>query len=786
MFTHYLKIAFRNLWKYKVQSVINIVGLMIGFAAFFFASYWYQWEHNFDTFHPEVNRTYEITTTGIAKASDGSPTELDQLHINDANFFLQSIPEIETHSSISWARIHYKEGEKKEDMMGLSVDTAFFSMFYSEFVSGSYLNIPFDGTHIVLTEKAAIKYFGKIDCAGEVFQGENGSSKIAGVIKNYPSNTDFHFDFLRLSRSIDNGTGRASFFVRLYENADVKLVRKKIEEHKSVAQVRWNQDEVKNWTFRLRTLSEVHLNCHPELKSRFHNIQLLRFAGILAMLCSLMNCLVLFIGQQQRKYQKNKTFKSIGASNAYLFCKGLADLCLPLLIAIFLSAVALSILFPYYQEYTQWQNYGIYENYINKIDLGELFGYSARWMGIVISLFLLFSSCIIARMLKNTSFQASLFLRNTLIVAQIFIGCFFFFISLSLCKQYLFTQNKDKGIDVENITQIDLGFDNRIVIPSLKEELLRNPLIEDVTCTTDPVLTGMGDHYLSYISAFAFEDNLEEKYSDMYIWVIEPNFFEFFRIKLIEGNWIFDKKDMLINETQIRALGDKNPLNNTIRTALGENIQIRGVVSDYNYSTMQYPIKGLFFHLQQDESFTPPQYVYIKTKPENRIKAIEYAETILKNMAIGEVSEGTRFRLLTDILDELSLPEKTLFQIFGILALASLLVVSFGIFSLVTLTIEQRKKEIGIRKINGAKVSDILLLFIKNYLLLVVVGNVLSLPIAYFFINRWMESYVYRTNLGGWLFAVVFITTGLTVIISVFEKVRIAANENPAEIIKSE
>jgi len=201
---------------------------------------------------------------------------------------------------------------------------------------------------------------------------------------------------------------------------------------------------------------------------------------------------------------------------------------------------------------------------------------------------------------------------------------------------------------------------------------------------------------------------------------------------------------------------------------------------------MQYPIKGLFFHLQQDKSFTPPQYVYIKTKPENRVKAIEYSEKILKNMEVGEVPEGTRFLSLSGIMDKFNLPEKTLFQIFGVLALASLLVVSFGIFSLVTLTIEQRKKEIGIRKINGAEVSDILLLFIKNYLLLVIAGNVLSLPIAYLLINRWMDSYVYRTHLSWWLFAVVFIITALAVIISVFEKVRKSANQNPAEVVKSE
>ncbi|MDR3261891.1 MAG: FtsX-like permease family protein [Tannerella sp.] len=120
-----------------------------------------------------------------------------------------------------------------------------------------------------------------------------------------------------------------------------------------------------------------------------------------------------------------------------------------------------------------------------------------------------------------------------------------------------------------------------------------------------------------------------------------------------------------------------------------------------------------------------------------------------------------------------------------ILSAICILVVSFGIYSLVTLTIEQRRKEIAIRKINGAEIRDILVLFIKNYLLLVIAGNVLSLPTAYFFIDRWLEYYVYRTSLSWWLFALVFIVTCLIVLFSIFEKVRIAAKENPARAINS-
>jgi ABC-type antimicrobial peptide transport system permease subunit len=201
---------------------------------------------------------------------------------------------------------------------------------------------------------------------------------------------------------------------------------------------------------------------------------------------------------------------------------------------------------------------------------------------------------------------------------------------------------------------------------------------------------------------------------------------------------------------------------------------------------MQYPVKGLVFHLQRDDLQTPYQYIYIKTKPENHDIAVQHVKAVLETVETGDVAPGRQILDVQDIQDEFDRPEKTLFRIFGFLSLICILVVSFGIYSLVTLTIEQRKKEIAIRKINGAEVRDILVLFIRNYLLLVIIGNVLSLPVAYYFIARWMENYVYRTALSWWLFAVVFIATCLIVLLSIFEKVRMAAKENPAEVVKTE
>ncbi|MDR3246614.1 MAG: ABC transporter permease [Prevotellaceae bacterium] len=778
MVYHYLKLAIRGIRKYKTQNLFCILGLTIGLSAFLLGTYWWYWENHYDDFHPEADRIFAVTTRGLTKLSDGSDLELNQVHKDDVESFLQILPEIEKFCTInSWGRLNYKIDDIAGSLDGVLVDSSFFDIFYSEFVDGSYKNVPFDNSHIVITEKIAMQFFGKTNCAGEILTLENGFKKIAGVIKDYPSNTDFVMEFLGLSNSLYNSTERTSFYVKIHKQANIKAVRKKIEEHKSVAKVRFGQDEVKNWSFRLRTLPEAYIACSPELKGRFLNIQLLGFAGILALVCALMNALVLFIGQQQQKLQRNKIFRSMGASNSYLFWKSFTDLLLPLLIALGVAAVLIADIFPYYQDYTQWQGYGIYEDRFRKIDMQDFMLYSAQYAGIVSALFLALCSLVIFLLVRDKGWRRLSILRNILILLQIFIGCFFFFISLSLYKQVRFTQTTDKGIVVDNITQVDAGYWSNINFKTVGDELLRNPVIEDITFSSIPVLLDNGEWYLSYIADFRFKDNPDENYMINTIFV-ERNFFDFFGMKLKEGNLIVNDNDVVINNTQMQAWNDKNPLGKAAGIGLLGEIQVSGVIQDYYYSTMRYPIKGLLFHLSEKMlKYDQYRYFYIKSKPENREKAIEYAKTVLEKEKKMEYAE------LSDIQEKFNRPEKILFRIFGFLSLICILVVTFGIYSLVTLTIEQRKKEIAIRKVNGAEIRDILLLFIKNYLALTIAGNVIALPVAYRFVSRWLEFYVYRTSLNWWLFAIVFAVTCLIVLFSIFEKVRIAAKENPAKVV---
>jgi len=197
------------------------------------------------------------------------------------------------------------------------------------------------------------------------------------------------------------------------------------------------------------------------------------------------------------------------------------------------------------------------------------------------------------------------------------------------------------------------------------------------------------------------------------------------------------------------------------------------------------PSEEEFFY-EVKKSLVSYKYAYIKTKPENRVNAIEHAQKVLETKSITNIPEGNRFIALTDMMDKLNRPERTLSMIFGFLSLACILVVSFGIYLLISLTIEQRRKEIAIRKINGAEFRDMLRLFFSEYLLLVAVGNVFALALGYYLMQRWFESYVYRTTIGWQLFAVVLVSTAIIVFLSVVTKIGEAAKVEPAEAFKYE
>ncbi|MCD8261161.1 MAG: ABC transporter permease [Bacteroides sp.] len=164
----YLKIAFRAMRRYRVQHLITITAIAVGFTCFIMGAYWYYWERHFDTFHPEYERIYALTTHGLTRTADGRLAERHQIHVS-VEQEIAGFPEVE---SFTWVRSHSYTSRKDQDYIGLVVDSLFFSYFFSDFVDGTWKGIPFDQEYIILTESMAYREFGHLYCTGEQLQGK--------------------------------------------------------------------------------------------------------------------------------------------------------------------------------------------------------------------------------------------------------------------------------------------------------------------------------------------------------------------------------------------------------------------------------------------------------------------------------------------------------------------------------------------------------------------------------------------------------------------------------------
>lgn len=800
MFGHYLKITLREQIKYKTQSIISIIGLAIGFTAFILSGYWLWWETHFDDFHPEGDRLYCLTTSGLVKKASGADADLDQLHVNDLAELRKLLPEIEQVCTFSDCFYTVKQDSRSQTLYGMVCDHSFFRLFRTDFIRGSYKGTVLNGKSVILTEKMALQTFGTVDCLNRVFE-LNGNTQpiVAGVIKSYPDNSDLIFQFLLIDKVKPlPHVNRNTTYVRLRPHVNIDRVKEKLAGYKSHADDPWKSEHVDEWKINLRTPSEVHLTCHPELSDRIRNIHILTLAGLMAFLSALMNLLVLFIGQQQRKQQKNKTYICIGASPKEMLRKGWTELFFPIIVAYLLAFCLLEIIYPFYETYTAWNHYGIYEGVTRHIDQARLVVNAFIAIGVSTLLFFLISYLPIRRILWKPG-SNPLYFKRGLIVGQIFIGSLFFITSLILFNQLHFILTSDKGLQYDYVIQVDMGYENAYEndIRILKPELQNHPYVEAVSYTgaNGKIFTEQGDWYGCMITHLSFDPAEADPYRRDILMLVDKDFFSLFNLTLQQGEWIGESNpdDYVINETGYLQLGYKDlterPIYDFSEKSL-TNRKVCGVIKDYIYAPMQYPVQRTVFRLLTDEDVSsrlaPAQFFYVRYTPGHKQEVTTHIKQVIGKLNSSGVAESNVLTELTDLVNLFNRPEKVIFSVFSIVSFICILISTFGIYSLVSLSAEQRKREIAIRKVNGATYYHILHLFFREYLVLVAVGNAFALPLGYIVMKHWLETYANRITINIWPFILVFILTCLIVLLSILKQVNQAAKTNPAEAVKSE
>ena len=787
MIKHCLKIAIRNLVKYKVQSAISILGLAVGFVCFSLSLYWIHYEMTYDHFRQDADRIYMVRTNDEyteGKISTRVPYSL-------AAYLAQHFPDIAVAAPFHLISERISVNDKYQDAVFSSADSAWMNLMDIRIIKGNRnFMLPKDNAEIAITEEAAKKWFRTEDPIGKEVKMLRRTKKICAIVQAENRHTNFPFDFIgnpELGKTWWYITW--SILIKVKPDTDIEELESKINanlpaELKQVTLTRKTGIE----RIILTPLSKLHyakdFRDDKEAGITFQYIIYFSIAGILIITCALINYLTLFINRM-RVRQREMALRMIhGANIRSLVSLLTVEFLLLLACAVTTGFLLIEICFSSFIELTgidaaKSSLYGETFLFIGLISLIIL-------TAIIGLLYILYHRSLHLSLRYNTGRSTGTQLRRGSIVLQLFVCLSFIGCTVLINQQLDYLRHRDLGLEIKNRGSFSVmgDMDYTPLIKKIKEL----PMITEVM---------QPDYYpiVSQLTAIGQFDNWEgldipiDTPVPVKLFLGKEDFFRFYDITLLAGEWLDDLstyEDIIINESLARRMG-WSP-----QEAIGKHIiqsyityTIVGVVKDCHYGAPTLPIPHTGFLVGEQMGLMQRSAGILFKYKEGTWNECRKA---LEHLYQTECSPENILRLNSEeeVYNNYLRSEEMLTRLLSFASLVCILTAMFGIYSLVTLTCEQRRKEIAIRKVNGATVWNILLLFFREYLIMLCIAALFAFPITYVIIKQWILNYVRQVSISPLPFILIFIGLALTVIAGISWRVWKAANENPAEVIKNE
>ena len=787
MIKHCLKIAIRNLVKYKVQSAISILGLAVGFVCFSLSLYWIHYEMTYDHFRQDADRIYMVCTNDEyteGKISTRVPYSL-------AAYLAQHFPDIAVAAPFHLISERISVNDKYQDAVFSSADSAWMNLMDIRIIKGNRnFMLPKDNAEIAITEEAAKKWFRTEDPIGKEVKMLRRTKKICAIVQAENRHTNFPFDFIgnpELGKTWWYITW--SILIKVKPDTDIEELESKINanlpaELKQVTLTRKTGIE----RIILTPLSKLHyakdFRDNKEAGITFQYIIYFSIAGILIITCALINYLTLFINRM-RVRQREMALRMIhGANIRSLVSLLTVEFLLLLACAVTTGFLLIEICFPSFIELTGIDTaksslYGEAFLFIGLISLIIL-------TAIIGLLYILYHRSLHLSLRYNTGRSTGTQLRRGSIVLQLFVCLSFIGCTVLINQQLDYLRHRDLGLKIKNRGSFSVmgDMDYTPLIRKIKEL----PMITEVM---------QPDYYpiVSQLTAIGQFDNWEgldipiDTPVPVKLFLGKEDFFRFYDITLLAGEWLDDLstyEDIIINESLARRMG-WSP-----QEAIGKHIiqsyityTIVGVVKDCHYGAPTLPIPHTGFLVGEQMGLMQRSAGILFKYKEGTWNECRKA---LEHLYQTECSPENILRLNSEeeVYNNYLRSEEMLTRLLSFASLVCILTAMFGIYSLVTLTCEQRRKEIAIRKVNGATVWSILFLFFREYLIMLCIAALFAFPITYVIIKQWILNYVRQVSISPLPFILILIGLALTVIAGISWRVWKAANENPAEVIKNE
>jgi putative ABC transport system permease protein len=788
MFSNYLTTALRSLRNNKTYSFINIIGLALSLAVSILLLLWVNDELSYDRFNVHAANIYKLSP----KFDDQNIWYMTPAPI--AVYAKKEVPEVDNACRITGnGRVSLFEynGKKITERHNCLADASFFSVFTYPLVEGNPQHPFIDAHSVVLSETTAKTFFGDQDPMGKILKGDDKKLyTVTGVMKDMPANSSMHynivFNFQQLEQEYDTTNSFKTLntnwdkysyetYVLLKPHASPTLAAQKMGIiHRRNYDIPANQ----HLTYLLNPLTSLHLYAIDGKEQGMMVVRVFLIVAVIVLLIACINYVNLVTARAMKRSKEISLRKIVGAGKAQLFMQFLSESLLTFLIALVLATGIIYLVMPLYNDlsgknivFEPWSPNVLAVYGLTMLATLLLAGI---YPAITLSSFKPLEA--MKGRLSGIGHKGNF--RKVLVVVQFCFSILLITSTIIIGKQLKYIREKDLGYDKENVfsfwmRDINGHYDAAVA------ELLKQPGVLGVTESGADIINS---------SSGSSDIDWDGKRADQRSFVIvqmpvERNFLQVMGMQLVEGDGFTglpaDSLKFILNETAIRETGITEPVIGKRLTFQGIKGVIAGVVKDFHFQDMHQKIAPLL--MQYDKHWRGKMYV--RTTGKDAPRALAAAEKVWKAYNADYTFD---YAFLDSQFDELYKSDTHVGQLFNCFAVITILISCLGLFGLVTFTAESKVKEIGVRKVLGAGVPQIVALLSKHFLVLVLIAAAIAFPVAWYGLDGFLQGYAYRTDLSWWVFGAAGGITLFVALVTVIFKCVQAALANPVKSLRTE
>ncbi len=799
MFKTNFKIALRNLKKNKLYTFVNIAGLTIGIVSCILIGLYITHELSYDKFNKNANRIVRVT---MDYGSNGTSEKSAITGTKVGPQFKRTFPSVQSFCRVKKSSQVIAYNDKLFDEKNfLYTDSSFFQMFSFPLLQGDANTVLDAPNKIVLTKHIAKKYFGNENAVGKILRINNEDDcQVTGIVADAPRNSQIQFDFIASFSSLDVSKAEewwyANYITYLLLNKpeDIVPLQNQIATYMETQVAKELDLTGSNYlTYHLEPLKKVHLYSSLEGLEPNGNISYIYILGIVAFLILLIACINytnLATAQSASRSAEIGIRKVFGAHKWQLFYQFISESAVLTFLALILAVFISIELLPLFNSLSG-------KSIAAGMLLQPLPIVAIIMLGIIVTIFaggypaIILSNSKLINILKS-GFRVSSSgggLRKSLIVFQFVISIFLIAITIIILQQLSFIQHKNLGYDKEHVIVLPVDYEMRKNYDAIKKAIAANPNIVSITGGFEsPVFVHWGN-------GISVDNGGVKKELLVNGMPVDLDYIKTMDLQIITGSdyTLADLQQIdtsnnganlhytyMINETAAKALGWTPPqaIGKTI-SSRGVTGEIKAVVKDFHIASLHEPIKPVVIFLY-------PQYVndfFVKISGKNIPATIQFLQSVWKERVPQRPFE---YHFLDDDYNNLYVAEQRTATLFSVFSSIAILLACLGLFALAAFTTIQRTKEIGIRKVLGANVSNIAVLISTEFIKLVLIAIIIATPLAWYASQKWVQNFAYRIHIEWWVFILAALMTIVIALITVSFQAIKAAIANPVKSLRTE